>query len=82
MHHPVDKNQITSAIRKLGVIERLDIISDIWDEIKESKELEAISEDEKKLLLGRLANYKKNPGSATDWSTLKEEIYHKYDKEG
>ena len=64
----------------MGVIDRLNIISDIWDEIKESKELEAISENEKQLLLSRLANYKKNPDSATDWATLKEETYRKYDK--
>ncbi len=69
---------IIQEVRKLSVIERLGIITDIWDEIKESEELEAVSEEEKNILLCRLENYKKNPNSATDWTDLKQKIYEKY----
>ncbi len=78
MQHVMNKNKIVNEIRKLNVIERLNIVTDIWDEIKESQELEIISEDDKRILLNRLANYKANPDSATDWTNLKEEIYDRY----
>jgi putative addiction module component (TIGR02574 family) len=78
MPHVISKNEIVYGIRNLNVIERLNIITDIWDEIKESRELETISEEDKKLLLNRLANYRANPGSATDWSELRQEIYDRY----
>jgi len=78
MQHVMSKNEIVYGIRKLNVIERLNIITDIWDEIKESRELETISEDERRLLLNRLANYRSNPDSATDWAELRQEIYDRY----
>ncbi|MCF6268919.1 MAG: addiction module protein [Melioribacteraceae bacterium] len=74
----MNKNKIVSEIRKLNVIERLNIVTDIWDEIKESQELEAISENDKRILLNRLANYRANPDSATDWKNLKQEVYDKH----
>ncbi len=77
----MNKNRITDEIRKLGVIERLNIITDIWDEIKESEALEPVSEEEKRLLLNRLANYRANPDSAADWTELKQEVYDRYDKQ-
>ncbi len=81
MQHLMSKSEIVYGIRKLNVIERLSIITDIWDEIKESQELEAVSEDERRLLLNRLANYKANPRSAADWTELKQEIYKRYAEE-
>ena len=81
MKNTMDKNEIIYGIRKLDVVERLGIVTDIWDEIKESRALETISEDEKRILLNRLANYRANPGSATDWTELKEEIHRRYAEE-
>ena len=78
MQNVVNKNSIFSEIRRLNVIERLNIITDIWDEIKESQELTSVSEEDKKILLGRLANYRANPESATDWTNLKQDIYDRY----
>jgi len=66
-------NKIRNEIRKLNVFDRLNIITDTWDEIKESKYLEPVSEKEKQLLLNRLATYKANPDSAIDWTQLKKE---------
>ena len=81
MQHVMSKNEIVHEIRKLNVIERLDIVTDIWDEIKESQGLETVSEEDKKLLLNRLANYRANPDSATDWADLRQEIHDRYDKQ-
>jgi len=74
------KSKIVQQLRELNVIERLNIITDMWDEIKESRELEFVSDEEKKLLLNRLANYRSNPDSAKDWTDLKQEVYERYDK--
>lgn len=46
--------------------------------IKESKELEAITEDDKRILLNRLANYRANPNSAMDWTDMKKAIDDRY----
>lgn len=78
MQRTMNKNKIVSEIRKINVIERLNIVTDIWDEIKESQELEAISEDDKRILLNRLADYRANPNTATNWVNLKQEIYDRY----
>jgi putative addiction module component (TIGR02574 family) len=80
MRHAIERDQIRSEIRKLDVIQRLNLLTDVWDEIKESKELESVSDEEKRILLDRLANYKANPGSAVDWMQLKEEAYSRYDR--
>jgi putative addiction module component (TIGR02574 family) len=79
MQDIMNRSEIADEIRKLGVIERLNIIIDIWDEIKESKALEPVSDEEKRLLLNRLANYRAHPDSAADWTELKKEVYDKYD---
>ncbi len=73
----MNTSEIPNEIRKLCVIERLNIITDVWDEIKESKALEPISDEEKRLLLSRLADYRANPQSAIDWTELKKEVYDK-----
>ena len=71
-------SDIVYEIRRLNVTERLNIVTDIWDEIKEAQELETVSEDDKKILLNRLANFRANPNSAADWNDLKQEIYDRY----
>ncbi len=81
MPHIMNKNEIVNEIRRLKVIERLNIVTDIWDEIKESQELESVSEEDKKLLLNRLTNYRRNPDSATDWADLRQDIHDSYAKQ-
>jgi putative addiction module component (TIGR02574 family) len=78
MEHIMSKNDIVYEIRRLNVTEQLNIVTDIWDEIKEAQELETVSEDDKKILLNRLANFRANPNSAADWNDLKQEIYDRY----
>jgi|GEM_PF-1062301 len=81
MQHIISKSEIVYGIRKLNVIERLNIISDVWDEIKDSRELETVSEDDRRILLNRLANYRAAPHSATDWTELRQEMYDRYAEE-
>jgi len=81
MQDIINKNELFYEIRRLNVIERLNIITDIWDEIKESQELAYVSEEDKKLLLNRLANYRTNPDSAIDWTNLKQDIYDGYSEQ-
>ena len=78
MQHMISKSEIVYGIRRLNVTERLNIISDVWDEIKDSRELETISEDDRRILLSRLANYRAAPDSATDWAELRQEMYDRY----
>ena len=78
MQHMISKNEIVYGIRRLNVIEQLNIITDIWDEIKDSQELESLSEDDRRLLLNRLENYRSTPDSATDWADLKQDIHNRY----
>ncbi len=78
MQKSMNKSSLINEIRKLGITERLNILSLIWDEIKESKVLETIPEEDERLLMDRLANYRQNPSSASDWTELKKEVYEKY----
>lgn len=82
MQNMMSKSEIVYGIRKLNVIERLNIITDIWDEIKDSRELETVSESDTRILLNRLANYRENPDSAIDWADLKKEIHDRYAEKG
>lgn len=81
MQDIINKNELFYEIRRLNVIERLNIVTDIWDEIKESQELAYVSEEDKKLLLNRLANYRANPDTAIDWTNLKQDIYDRYSEQ-
>lgn len=82
MQQRVNKRDLVHEIRRLQVIERLNLVTEIWDEIKESQELETVVEDEKRLLMNRLAQYRANPDSATDWTDLRKEMYDRYAEQG
>ena len=81
MQDIINKNELFYEIRRLNVIERLNIVTDIWDEIKESQELTSVSEEDKKILLDRLVNYRASPESATDWTNLRQDIYDRYSEQ-
>lgn len=78
MQNAISKSEIIHGIRNLPVLERFNLVTDIWDEIKDAQALEGISDDEKKILLNRLAKFKSNPDAAKDWSELKQEIHSRY----
>jgi len=71
----MNRHEIVNSIRKMNTIERLHILTDIWDEIKDAKELETISKEEKQILLNRLADYNATPESAVDWKDLKQNVH-------
>jgi hypothetical protein len=52
-------NKIIQEVRKLDEIDRLNVITNIWDEIKESQELNSVSDETKQLLLNRLTTYRR-----------------------
>jgi len=81
MQDIINKNELFYEIRRLNVIERLNIVTDIWDEIKESQELTSVSGEDQKILLERLANYRVHPESATDWTNLRQDIYDRYSEQ-
>ena len=82
MQHMISKSEIVYGIKRLNIIERLNVISDVWDEIIDSQELETVSEDDRRILLNRLANYRADPDSATDWAELRQETYDRYADNG
>lgn len=75
MQSVITRSEIIYELKKLDVFERLNILSDIWDEMRESRDLQYISEDEKHFLLERLENYRVNPDSAVDWVDLRQDIF-------
>ncbi len=78
MQSVITRSEIIYELKKLDVFERLNILTDIWDEMRESRDLQYVSEDEKNVLLERLENYRANPDSAVNWVDLKQEIFSKY----
>jgi len=73
--------QIISALRQSDIVEVL--LNQIFKsrKIKRSQELTSVSEEDKKLLLNRLANYRVDPESATNWINLKQDIYDRYSEQ-
>jgi len=73
--------QIISALRQSDIVEVL--LNQILKsrKIKRSQELTSVSEEDKKLLLNRLANYRVDPESATNWINLKQDIYDRYSEQ-
>ncbi|HLC15994.1 MAG TPA: addiction module protein [Thermodesulfovibrionia bacterium] len=69
----MEKTALFQEIRKLNIIDRLNIVTDIWEDIKDSDELVTISDSEKELLKKRLEKYLANPDSSVDWDDLKDE---------
>ena len=61
--------------RKLSVAERLQLVEDIWDSIAEETGAvpvppEVLAEAER-----RLAEHRKDPGSAVPWEDVKADLY-------
>nr|VFJ42763.1 MAG: hypothetical protein BECKDK2373C_GA0170839_100237 [Candidatus Kentron sp. DK] len=69
------KEEVPHGISGLDVFGQFNVIPDIRDRIRDAQASEVISEEERKLLLARLANYRSNPDSATDWADLKQAVH-------
>lgn len=60
-------------IRKLSVATRLQLVEDIWDSIAQDTGALPVSEEQKRELERRWAEYKKDPTTYT-WSEVREEL--------
>ena len=60
----------------LSVSERIRLVEDIWDSIREVPEAVALTEEEKEELDKRLAAYHQNPDAGSPWEMVKERILH------
>jgi putative addiction module component (TIGR02574 family) len=63
-------------ILKLSVSERIRLVEDIWDSIREVPEAVELTEEEKEELDRRLEAYHNNPHAGSPWKTVKERIQH------
>jgi len=63
-----------AEILQLSVAERIQIVEDIWDSIRESSEELVLSDGEKRELDKRLESYRENPDEGIEWETLKKNL--------
>lgn len=70
-------NTLMEEIKNLPVIERIQVVEEIWDSIAgESAEI-SLSEAEKEELNRRIESFRKNPDGGRSWETLKKEILNR-----
>jgi len=70
----ISNSEILKELHNLSVANRLSIVTNIWEEIKETEELRGVTIKQKELLMERSANYNAKPEMAVDWSILKQEV--------
>ena len=63
-------------ILRLSISERIRLVEDIWDSIREVPESVELTEEEKEELDKRLDAYHNNPHAGSPWSMVKERIQH------
>jgi len=69
----MSKVTVTDAL-ELSIPERIQLVEDIWDTIAIQQEAVSLSEEEKRVIDQRLAEYHKNPGMGSPWSDVKKRI--------
>lgn len=60
----------------LSVAERIRLVEDIWDSIREVPESVELSEEEKEELDKRFVAYHQNPDAGSPWDIVKKRILH------
>ena len=63
-----------SNILKLGVLERIQLVEDVWDSIASVPEAMSLTDEQKKELDRRLNAYHKNPSLGSPWKEVKKRI--------
>lgn len=63
-----------SDLLELSVVERIQLVADLWDSIAVVPEAVPLSEAQKQELDRRLAAYHKNPDAGSPWELVKERI--------
>jgi len=69
-------NTQVAEILELSVAERIQIVEDIWDSIRQNPDEISLSETEKQELEKRLENYEQNPSEGIEWEALKKNLSH------
>lgn len=65
-----------SALFKLSVAERLQLVEDLWDSIAaESEKLPPLSAEQCAEIDRRIAEHERDPSSAMDWDTVRERLW-------
>ncbi len=68
------QKEFIDKVKKLSISERMIIIEDIWDSIISSNKDIAVTEEQKKDLDQRLADYYDNPSEGSTWDEVKKRI--------
>lgn len=69
--------KIIADIKSLNVLDKLDLVEDIWGSILQSKEKLPVSTAHKKDLDQRFDDYQKNPNEGLAWEAIKKRIKSK-----
>jgi len=69
----MSKVTVTDAL-ELSIPERIQLVEDIWDTIAHQQDAVTLSEEEKRVIDQRLAEYHKNPVMGSPWSDVKKRI--------
>jgi putative addiction module component (TIGR02574 family) len=65
-----------SALFKLSVAERIQLVEDLWDSIAaESDALPPLTDEQCAEIDRRLAEHKKDPSTAVEWTTMRERLW-------
>lgn len=70
------ETMVNKDFLNLSVAERIRLVEDIWDSIREVPESVELTEEEKEELDKRLAAYHQNPDAGSPWKMVKERILH------
>lgn len=67
-------NALPEDLLKLSVEERLQLVDDLWESIRETPEMLLITDDQRAELDLRLEEHRRNPGAAKPWPAVMEKI--------
>lgn len=65
---------LRSAIRRLGIEDRIRLVEDVWDEIASTPEAVPIPDWQKEELARRRDEYLRDPGSCISWDEAKRRL--------
>ena len=68
------ENLLPSNIQQLSIVERLQLVQDIWDSITLSPDLVPVTDQQQQELDNRLQRYNQNPDSGKSWEEVKQKF--------
>jgi putative addiction module component (TIGR02574 family) len=67
-----------SEIEHLSVVERLDLIGEIWDTLEDSSEVLPITEAQRREIVAIFDRYQREPNSGSSWPDVRQRIIDKH----